>query len=49
MQPTEAGDTGDALDGRPVPAAWPRPTHVGNEKHLADFWIIEASDTDVEA
>jgi hypothetical protein len=23
-----------------------RPTHVGNEKYLADFWIIEASDLD---
>jgi hypothetical protein len=22
---------------------WPRPTQVGNEKYLADFWIIEAS------
>jgi hypothetical protein len=22
-------------------------THVGNEKYLADFWIIEASDLDV--
>lgn len=21
----------------------PRPTHVGNEKYLADFWIIEES------
>src|SRR5260221_7107703 len=42
MQPTEARDVGDALDDRPVPAVWPRPTHVGNEKYLADFWIIEA-------
>jgi hypothetical protein len=25
----------------------PRPTHVGNEKYLAGFWIIEASDLDV--
>src|SRR6266511_2071024 len=47
MQPTEACDIGDALDDRPVPAVWPRPTHVGNEKYLADFWIIEASDLDV--
>src|SRR6266545_66181 len=47
MQPTEARDIGDALDDRPVPAVWPRPTHVGNEKYLADFWIIEASDLDV--
>ena len=49
MQPTETRDVGDALDDRPVPAVWPRPTHVGNEKYLADFWIIEASDPDVEA
>ena len=47
MQPTEARDIGDALDDRPVPAAWPRPTHVGNEKYLAGFWIIEAADLDV--
>jgi hypothetical protein len=26
---------------------WPRPTHVGNEKYLADFSIIEAFDLDV--
>jgi hypothetical protein len=32
---------------RPVPAVWPRLTHVGNEKYLADFWIIEAFDLDV--
>jgi len=25
----------------------PRRTHVGNEKYLADFWIIEASDLGV--
>jgi len=25
----------------------PRPTHVGNEKYLADFWIIAAFDLDV--
>jgi dihydrofolate reductase len=31
MQPTEARDIGDELDDRPVPAVWPRPTHVGNE------------------
>jgi len=24
-----------------------RPTHVGREKYLADFWIIEAADFDV--
>src|SRR5258708_33634722 len=42
MQPTEARDVGDALADRPVPAVWPGPTHVGNEKYLADFWIIEA-------
>jgi hypothetical protein len=47
MQPTEARDVGDALDDRPVPAVWPRPTHVGSEKYLADFWIIEAFDLDV--
>ena len=47
MQPTEARDVGDALDDRPVPAVWPRPTHVGNERYLADFWIIEASDLGV--
>ena len=47
MQPTEARDVGDALDDRPVPAAWPRPTRVGNEKFLAGFWIIEAFDLDV--
>ncbi len=47
MQPTETRDVGDALDDRPVPAVWPRPTHVGNEKHLADFSIIEAFDLDV--
>src|SRR6266700_1074109 len=47
MQPTEARDVGDALDDRPVPAVWPRPTHVGNEKYLAGFWIIEAFDLDV--
>jgi hypothetical protein len=46
MQPTEARDIGDALDDR-VPAVWPRPTHVGNEKYLADFWIIEAFDLDL--
>jgi hypothetical protein len=38
---------GDALDDRPVPAVWPRPTHFGSEKYLADFWIIEATDLDV--
>ena len=47
MQPTEARDVGDALDGRPVPAVWPRPTHVGNEKYLGGFWIIEAPELDV--
>jgi hypothetical protein len=48
MQPTEAHDVGDALDDRPVPAGWPRPTHIGNEKYRADFWIIEAAfDLDV--
>src|SRR5215475_5802271 len=47
MQPTEARDVGDALDDRPVPAVWPRPTHAGNERCLAGFWIIEASDLDV--
>src|SRR5215813_2009368 len=47
MQPTEARDVGDALDNRPVPAVWPRPTHVGNEKYLAGFWIIETFDLDV--
>jgi hypothetical protein len=47
MQPTEAPDVGDALDDRPVPAVWPRPTHVGYENYLADLWIIEASDLDV--
>jgi hypothetical protein len=24
-----------------------RPTHAGDEKYLADFWIIEAPDLDV--
>jgi hypothetical protein len=47
MQPTEARDIGDALDDRPVPAVCPQPTHGGNEKYLADFWIIEVSDLDV--
>jgi hypothetical protein len=47
MQPTEARDVGDALDDRLVPAVWPRPTHVGNEKYLANFWIIEAFGLDV--
>ncbi len=47
MQPAEAREVGDALDDRPVPAVWPRPTHVGNEKHLAGFWIIEAAGLDV--
>ncbi len=47
MQPTKARDIGDARDDRPDPAVWPRPTHVGNEKYLADFWIIEAADLDV--
>jgi hypothetical protein len=47
MQPTETRDVGDALNDRPVPAVWPRPTHVGNEKYLADFWIIETFDLDV--
>jgi hypothetical protein len=42
MQPTEARGVGDAPDDRAVPAVWPRPTHVGNEKYLADSWIIEA-------
>jgi hypothetical protein len=46
MQPTEARDVGDALDDRPVPAVWQNPPHVGNEKYLADFWIIEAFDLD---
>jgi hypothetical protein len=45
--PTEARDVGDALDDRPVPAVWPRPTCVGNEKYFADFWILEAFDLDV--
>jgi hypothetical protein len=35
VQPTEARDIGDPLDDRPVPALWPRPTHVGGEKCLA--------------
>jgi hypothetical protein len=47
MQPTEARDVGDALDDRPVPAVWPRPTGVGNEKYLGGFWIVEAFDLDV--
>jgi hypothetical protein len=47
MQPTEARDVGDALDDRPVPAVWPRSIHVGNEKYLTGFWIIEASYLDV--
>jgi hypothetical protein len=47
MQPTEARDVGDAPDDRPVPAVWPRPTHVGNGKYLAGFWIIEVFDLDV--
>jgi hypothetical protein len=47
MQPPEARDIGDALDDRPVPAVWPRPTHVGNEKYLGGFWIVDASDLDV--
>ena len=45
--PTRACDVGDAPDDRPVPAVWPRPTHVGSEKYLGGFWIIEASDLDV--
>jgi hypothetical protein len=47
MQPAEARDVGDALDDRPVPAVWPRPTRVGSEKYLAGFSIIEAFDLDV--
>jgi hypothetical protein len=47
MQPTETRDVGDALDDRPIPAVWPRPTHVGSDKYLAGFWIIEAFDLDV--
>ena len=47
MQPTETRDVDDALDDRPVPAVWPRPTRVGNEKYLAGFWIIEAAGLDV--
>ena len=45
MQPTEARGVGDALDDRPFQPS--RPTHVGREKYLADFWIIEAADLDV--
>jgi len=47
MQPAETRDVGDAPGDRPVPAVWPRPTHVGNEKYLAGFWIIEAAGLDV--
>src|SRR6266487_5719859 len=47
MPPTEARDVGDALDDRPVPAVWPGPAHVGSEKYLAGFWVIEASGLDV--
>ena len=47
MQPTEARDVGDALDDRPVRAVGARPTHVGNEKYLGGFWIIEAFDLEV--
>jgi hypothetical protein len=47
MQLTEARDIGGALDDRPAPAVWPRPTHVGNEEHLTEFWIIEAAGLDV--
>jgi predicted RNA polymerase sigma factor len=47
MQPTEARDVGDALEDRPVPGVWPRPTHVGTEKYLAGFWLVEAADLDV--
>jgi hypothetical protein len=47
MQPTDASDIGDPIDDQPVPAVRPRPNHVGNEKYLADFWIIEAPDPDV--
>jgi hypothetical protein len=47
MQPTETRDVGAALDDRPVPDVWPRPTHVGKEKYLAGFSIIEAFDLDV--
>ena len=36
-----------ALDDRPVPAVWPRLTHVGSEKYLGGFWIIVAFDLDV--
>ena len=35
MPPAEAPDLGDAPGDRPVPAVWPRPTHVGNGKYLA--------------
>jgi hypothetical protein len=45
--PDPSTDVGDALDDRRVPAVWPRPTHVGNEKYVADFSIIEASGLDV--
>jgi hypothetical protein len=47
MQPPDASDIGDPIDDQPVPAVWPSPTHAGNEKYLADFWIIEAPDPDV--
>ena len=43
MRPAEARDIGDAPDGRPVPVVWPRPAHVGNEKHLAGLWTITVS------
>ena len=47
MQPAEARGVGDALDDRPVPAVWPRPTHAGSEKYLAGLWIIAAAGLDV--
>src|SRR5260370_24972 len=45
--PIPVAVNGAAPDDRPVPAGRPRPPHVGSEKYLGGFWIIEASDLDV--
>ena len=47
MPPAEARDPGDAQGDQPVSAAWPTPTHAGNGKYPAGFWIVEASGLDV--
>ena len=43
MQPAEDTRHGCRTRRRPVSARWPRPAHVGNEKDLGRFRVIEAS------